>query len=431
MDSASWSSIFIFLFLLLASAFFSSAETAYTSMNRIRMGHEAKKGDRRAKKALSLANQYDKLLSTILIGNNTVNIGASAVATIFFVSLTPTYGPAISTVATTLIFLIFGEITPKLVAKLLSASVAKSYSGILNLLMTILSPIIWLLTKWQEFVLRFLPRQQGASISEAELLSLMNVAHTEGSIEEEEHNLLKSAILLDDTEAYTVLTPRIDVDSIDIDDSYEEIEAVFETTNHTRLVVFDDETDTILGTLHERDFNRHLKKQRRLPDYHKNLGDIISKPTFVPGNMNLSDLLKQMQMEKKHLVIVVDERGSMDGIVTMEDIIEKLVGDIWDEHDIVQREIEEVEPGQIIHIQGSLPLEDLFNYFNLEDPDRWDSISVGGLIMEELGRMPENNDEVILKYLHLKVVKVLNGRILDVLVKRLEPLEIEDDQETN
>lgn len=428
MESASLSSLFIFLFLVLTSAFFSSAETAYTSMNRIRMTHEAKRGDRRAKKALALSNQYDKLLSTILVGNNTVNIAASAVATVFFVSLTPTYGATIATVVTTVILLLFGEITPKLVARLMSSPIAKNFSGVLSLVMKLLSPVVWFFTKWQEFILRFLPKQEGASISEAELLSLMNIARTEGSIEDAEHDLLRSAMLFDDTEAYTVLTPRIDVDAIDIDDSYEDIEHVFETTNHTRMVVYDDDTDTIIGTLHERDFNRHLKNQRRLPDYHKNLRDIVSKPIFIPGNMNLSDLLKQMQLQKKHLVIVVDERGSMDGIITMEDIIEKLVGDIWDEHDVVQREIEELEPQKTIHIQASLPLEDLFNYFNLEDPERWDSISVGGLIMEELGRMPENNDEVSLQNLHFKVLKVSNGRILDVIVNRQTPLELDAEE---
>lgn len=415
-------SLFIFIICVILSAFFSSSETAYTSLNRLRMEHEAKQGSRAAKKALNLSQKYDKLLSTILIGNNIVNIAASSVATVFFVSLYPNYGATIATLVTTLILLLFGEITPKLIAKILPEIIAKQFASILQLLVQLFKPLVWFFTKWQDWIMGFLPKKSEVTISEAELLSIVGVANEEGSIEDEEHRLVRAAIKLDDTDIYPILTPRLDVDAIDIKSSDQEIEAVFEESNHTRLIVYDGDIDRLVGTLHERDYNRNLKRKLRHESY-KSLESIIAKPHYIPTTTILSDLLAYMQENKCHLVFVIDEFGSFEGIVTMEDILERLVGNIWDEHDIVERDIHIIEEHQVIRIPGIFSLDDLYEYFDLIPNQDWDSNTVAGLIMESLNRMAEPNDQIEIDGLSFKVEKVVKGRILEVLVTKIEEFE--------
>ena len=410
-------SIGIFILCIILSAFFSSSETAFTSANQHRLKNQAEEGNRQAQQAEKLINQYEQLLSTILIGNNLVNILSSAVATLFFVQLFPIYGATISTIVTTIILLIFGEITPKLVAKLFPEKLAKQFSGILTVLNKLFSPVVWVLSQWQRLVIGLLPVKNSPSISEDELLTMLNVAKSEGTLEDDEHDLVRAAIRFDDTEVSQIITPRIDIDGIDIESSFEEIDQVFEQTNHTRLAVYDGTIDELIGTIHERDFNRFVKRHANHPESNKDLRSIISKPHYVPITMLLSDLLQFMQLNKVHLSYVIDEFGSIQGIVTMEDILERLVGDIWDEHDQIELELTEIEPQQKIQVSGLMTLEDLYDYFDKRYEGDWDSSTVSGLIMELIHRMPEVGDCVEIDQLKITVESIDNGRVMSALVE--------------
>ncbi|PKY87581.1 HlyC/CorC family transporter [Falseniella ignava] len=410
-------SIGIFILCIFLSAFFSSSETAFTSANQHRLKNQAEEGNRQAQQAEKLINQYEQLLSTILIGNNLVNILSSAVATLFFVQLFPIYGATISTIVTTIILLIFGEITPKLVAKLFPEKLAKQFSGILTVLNKLFSPVVWVLSQWQRLVIDLLPVKNSPSISEDELLTMLNVAKSEGTLEDDEHDLVRAAIRFDDTEVSQIITPRIDIDGIDIESSFEEIDQVFEQTNHTRLAVYDGTIDELIGTIHERDFNRLLKRHANHPESNKDLRSIISKPHYVPITMLLSDLLQFMQLNKVHLSYVIDEFGSIQGIVTMEDILERLVGDIWDEHDQIELELTELEPQQKIQVSGLMTLEDLYDYFDKRYEGDWDSSTVSGLVMELIHRMPEVGDCVEIDQLKITVESIDNGRVMSALVE--------------
>ena len=410
-------SIGIFILCIFLSAFFSSSETAFTSANQHRLKNQAEEGNRQAQQAEKLINQYEQLLSTILIGNNLVNILSSAVATLFFVQLFPIYGATISTIITTIILLIFGEITPKLVAKLFPEKLAKQFSGILTVLNKLFSPVVWVLSQWQRLVIDLLPVKNSPSISEDELLTMLNVAKSEGTLEDDEHDLVRAAIRFDDTEVSQIITPRIDIDGIDIESSFEEIDQVFEQTNHTRLAVYDGTIDELIGTIHERDFNRFVKRHANHPESNKDLRSIISKPHYVPITMLLSDLLQFMQLNKVHLSYVIDEFGSIQGIVTMEDILERLVGDIWDEHDQIELELTEIEPQQKIQVSGLMTLEDLYDYFDKRYEGDWDSSTVSGLVMELIHRMPEVGDCVEIDQLKITVESIDNGRVMSALVE--------------
>lgn len=410
-------SIGIFILCIFLSAFFSSSETAFTSANQHRLKNQAEEGNRQAQQAEKLINQYEQLLSTILIGNNLVNILSSAVATLFFVQLFPIYGATISTIVTTIILLIFGEITPKLVAKLFPEKLAKQFSGILTVLNKLFSPVVWVLSQWQRLVIDLLPVKNSPSISEDELLTMLNVAKSEGTLEDDEHDLVRAAIRFDDTEVSQIITPRIDIDGIDIESSFEEIDQVFEQTNHTRLAVYDGTIDELIGTIHERDFNRFVKRHANHPESNKDLRSIISKPHYVPITMLLSDLLQFMQLNKVHLSYVIDEFGSIQGIVTMEDILERLVGDIWDEHDQIELELTEIEPQQKIQVSGLMTLEDLYDYFDKRYEGDWDSSTVSGLVMELIHRMPEVGDCVEIDQLKITVESIDNGRVMSALVE--------------
>ena len=410
-------SIGIFILCIFLSAFFSSSETAFTSANQHRLKNQAEEGNRQAQQAEKLINQYEQLLSTILIGNNLVNILSSAVATLFFVQLFPIYGATISTIVTTIILLIFGEITPKLVAKLFPEKLAKQFSGILTVLNKLFSPVVWVLSQWQRLVIGLLPVKNSPSISEDELLTMLNVAKSEGTLEDDEHDLVRAAIRFDDTEVSQIITPRIDIDGIDIESSFEEIDQVFERTNHTRLAVYDGTIDELIGTIHERDFNRFVKRHANHPESNKGLRSIISTPHYVPITMLLSDLLQFMQLNKVHLSYVIDEFGSIQGIVTMEDILERLVGDIWDEHDQIELELTEIEPQQKIQVSGLMTLEDLYDYFDKRYEGDWDSSTVSGLVMELIHRMPEVGDCVEIDQLKITVESIDNGRVMSALVE--------------
>jgi len=419
MSSNQLNSIIFFVILIFLSAFFSSSETAYTSVNRIRLQNEANDGNQSAKNALNLQENFDALLSTILIGNNLVNIASSAIATLFFVEISPTYGPTIATIVTTFLLLLFGEITPKLLAKFYSETFSKFSAPVLSFLMTLFKPFVWLFGRWQNFVKKISSMEGKDTISEKELLAIVDEARLDKSIEQEEHQLVRAAIEFDDIAISSILTPRVDVIAFDLNDSVEEIEDLFAQTPFSRLVVYDGSVDDVEGTLHVKDFYRYLNAQKKDQQKYESLEDLLVKPLFVPPNISPSSLLNSMQRKHTHVGIVVDEYGSMIGIATMEDVLEELVGEIWDESDVVRADIRQLNDSNKYLVQGTYSLEKLFDLFDLRLQDEWDSSTVSGFIIEQFERIPTNNEVLQYKNLEITIVNAQKQRVNEVVVTQI------------
>lgn len=417
MDSDLISNILIFLGFVVISAVFSSAETSYSSLNTIRLTNEAHEGDQRAKQVLELEAQFDQLLSSILIGNNIANIASSAIATVFFVKLNPIYGPAIATGVTTFILLLFGEITPKLVAKLMPERLAKLLAPFLRMMMFIFTPINWILSMWQKMVRRFINVEEEPSISEEELLFLVDEAKDEGSLEDDEHQLVRAAIQFDDINISAIYTPRVDVVAFDVHSTDEEIEQLFHRYPYSRLIVYEDTIDNVIGAMHERDFHRYIRAKQ-----HNNLTKVtkfslLTEVLFVPSVMILSELLRLMQQEQIHMGIVVDEHGGMMGIVTMEDVLEELVGEIFDERDVEENKIRPTDNPNIFQVEGSTELVKFFDAFSIEDEHSWISSTVGGFVIEQFGHVPEVGDQLIFHHLLLTVSAAQKRKITSITVE--------------
>ena len=429
MDGSQINSIIIFIVCVGFSAFFSSSETAYTSVSRIRLKHASEDGDRQAQKALNLQQNFESLLSTILIGNNLVNIAASSIATLFFINLFPTYGATIATVATTVILLLFGEITPKLIAKVYSEPVAKKVATPINLLMKIFTPFVWIFSQWQKFIRRIIPLTNNELISEEELLSIVDEARLGGSIEKEEHKLVKAAIEFDDMDISAILTPRVDVIGFDINDTDAEIQALYVSSPFTRMVVYDEDVDNVVGTLHVKDFFRYLDAKENNLDKYNSIHDLLTKPLLVPPTIALSDLLTSMQEAFTHIAVVVDEFGGMIGIVTMEDVLEELVGEIWDESDVVRTDIRKLKEPDTYLIQGTCSIDKLFELFHIKTDEVWMSNTVNGFIIEQFEYIPENNEVLYYNDLKFTIVNALRQRVNEVVVERIPLSETGHEQE--
>ena len=340
MDSHIGYSIGIIVIFVVLSAYFSATETAFTSLNRIRLKNLAGDGDKRAKRVLELESKYDNLLSTILIGNNIVNIGMTAVATALFLELTPQYGATLSTVVVTVVVLIFGEISPKSLAKESPESFAMFSSGFINVLMVILTPINFVFSQWKKLLAKIFKVVDNRGITEDELLTIVEEAETEGNLAAGQSELIQNAIEFNELEAWDVLTPRVDIKAIEIDSTKKDVAKMFMETGYSRLPVYEDDLDKILGVLNQKDFHNYISGSK------KTISDYVKPVVYVAGSMKAADLLKKLQVNKTHIAIIVDEYGGTAGLVTMEDIIEELVGDIYDEHDEVEsQEITQLQDG--------------------------------------------------------------------------------------
>lgn len=432
MDSGHITSIIIFFICIILSAYFSSSETAFTSARAVKLKTKAKNGDRRAARAVKLQNRFEEVLSTILIGNNLVNIASSSVATVFFVSFYPTYGATISTIVTTIILLLLAEITPKLLAKLAPEKIAKLSSPILEILLVVFKPLVWLLSQWQRMIKKVLPVSSVNSLSEEELLSFVDEARVDGSIEHEEHRLVKAAIEFDDVDVSTILTPRVDVVGVDIEDSDDKIETTFDQHPFSRLIVYDESVDNVVGVLHQKDFHRYLRAKHHNQLRVQSVINLVSEVLYVPPVIKLSDLLRLMQRNKNHMAVVVDEHGGMSGIATMEDALEELVGEIWDETDVVENEIEELdEDVETYLVKGTYSIEKLLTQLELDFSEDWISNTVSGFVIEQLERVPKSNDSFQYGGYEFIVLDAQKRRVNEVLIRAIEKNEETDDEESD
>ena len=410
MTSDSSTSVLIIIFCVLFSGYFSATETAFSSLNRIRVKNLAEKGDKKAKLVLDLLENFDSLLSTILIGNNIVNIACASVATLLFVRLLgEEQGPSVATIVITIVVLIFGEVTPKSIAKENPERFAMFAAPFLNVLMIILTPFNFLFIQWKKLISKIFHTENDYSITEEELLTIVEEAEQEGRIDEQESSLIRSAIEFSEQEAIDILTPRIDIVGVPHDATKEEIAQVFEETNYSRLPVYKESIDHIIGILYQKDFYN-------LDDEETSFEHIIRPALFITESKKIGELLQELQNKKSHIAIVLDEYGGTTGIVTLEDILEELVGEIWDEHDEVINEIEKISDTEYI-VHGSTNLEDLFEVLDMgmkinEEVEEMGVVTVSGWVMEEvLERIPSKGDVGTWQNLKVTVLEMDENRV--------------------
>ena len=410
MDSTCIAIIVILVILVGLSAWCSSTETAYSSVNKVRLKNKAEDGNPRAQNALDLLEKYDKVLSCILIGNNIVNLTAATLGTVLFTKLLgPVYGPAASTVVLTIIVLIFGEITPKSVAKDAPERFALFSAPFIRLWIWVLTPLNFLFSQWKKMVSRFFKTDDDAKMSHEELLRFMEDVEQDGGIDENEGELLRNALEFRDLTAAEILTHRIDLEAVDIGESHEEIARAFTQSRFSRLLVYRDTIDQIVGVLHQKDFYINGKMTDQP------IAEIMTEPLFVYQHTKIRDILKMLQHQKSHVAVVVDDFGGTLGIVTMEDILEELVGEIWDEHDEVEEDFEKLDENTY-RVDCSVSLEDFMEFFDVKLES--DSVSVGGWVMEQLNRVPVKGDSFAVQNLEITVSGLSAHRVSSVTVRQ-------------
>ena len=414
MDDGSIFMIVALIILIGLSAFFSAAETAYNSLNEIRLRSKAEDGDAKAAHTLALVERYDSLLSTILIGNNIVNIGASSLATVLFTRLVGgVYGPTVSTIVMTLLVLAFGEITPKSMAKEMPETMAMAFAPVLSALVTIFTPLNALFGAWKKFLAKRFDTGEKDTITEGELMTMVSEAENDGELTDRESQLIRSAIEFDDVEVEEILTPRVDVIAVEDDLSLDEVADTFAESGYSRLPVYHGTIDNIIGVVHEKDF--YLGRLRK----DTTLEDLVKPTLYTTGSTQISQLLRTLREQHHHMAVVVDEYGGTEGIITLEDILEELVGEIWDEHDEATEDFRRQSDGSWI-VLGSAGVDDLYERLGLPEDEDIDSNTVNGLVQEKTCHLPKVGDRFTLGEYDGVVTRTAKRRVTEV---RLTPAE--------
>ncbi|MDE6003942.1 MAG: hemolysin family protein [Oscillospiraceae bacterium] len=405
-------SVFIIFICVLFSMYFSATETAFNSISRVRLKNKAEEGNRKAMLVLKLSEHYDEMLSTILIGNNIVNIACSSIATLLFVRLLQDndLGATVSTIVITIILLIFGEISPKTIAKESPEKIAMFSAPFLNFLIKILKPFTFIFKQWQDLLSKIFQSSEESGITEQELLTIVDEAEQGGGIDKDESELIRSAIAFNELEVRDIFTPKIDIEAIPADSSKEHVASVFSESNYSRLPVYEKSIDNIIGILYYKDFY-HTAFQRKTE-----ISEIVKPVLFVPKSKKISDLRKELQEQQQHIAVVMDEFGCTVGLVTLEDILEELVGEIWDEHDEIVREIQKVSENLFI-VSGKANVEKIFEMLEIDSD--FEAITIGGWVMEVLEKIPAQDDVFESDGLRVRVMKMSGKRIEQVEIARL------------
>ncbi len=417
MDSGSiMLEVIVLLILLSCSAYFSATETAFTSYNRAKMKNEAEDGGKLAALVLKLSEKFEKLLATVLIGNNIVNIVATSLSTVLFVSLIKNgeLAVTVSTIVMTLSVLIFGEITPKTVAKRSPERYAKKSAKLLNGFIVLLTPLTAVFNIWQHFVIKIMHSEDGSGVTEDEIITVVEEAANGGEIDEQESELIKNVIKFSDLDVNDILTPRVDVEAVEIGWDRQRIAEVFSATEFSRLPVYEENLDSIKGILYQKDFYN---------DSNAPVSALVKPVKFIFSSMKISRLLKLFQETKCHMVVVTDEYGGTEGIVTLEDVLESLVGEIYDEHDEVIEDITSLG-GDDYTVVGGCSIDRFYEYFNLEEiPDDSDITTVSGFAAHSLGKIPDEGDTFDYENLTVTVTKTDSNRVLELKVHKNEKPE--------
>ncbi len=413
--------IAVIALLVLFSAFFSSTETAFSSVSRIRLKNKAENGNKKAKKALYIVEHYDKALAAILVGNNIVNIASSALATLLFVSfLGDATGTVVSTVVLTIVVLICGEVIPKNFAIENNEQICLAFAGVLRFFMVIFTPVTFLLLKLTDAVKKISSKNKKKSptVTEDELKYIVESIEEEGVLEEQESELVQSALEFDEKTAYDILTPRVDLVAIDINDDMENIKEIVLRERYSRIPVYKDNIDNIVGVLHSRDFLEVLLSGR-IPDINK----LMQPAYYIYRSKKLSALLADFKYKKLHIAVVTDDYGGTLGIVTMEDLLEQIVGDIWDEDEEIEHKYKKTGDHRY-EISGDMNIDDMLELFDKDEKYlHSDSKSVGGWVIEQIGDIPENGSVFTYKELTVTVDSVEDQRINTVTVLYKEEKE--------
>ncbi len=421
----------VVIFLLICSAFFSSAETSFSSVNLLRMKTYAEEKRKGALKALYICEHYEKAIITILVGNNLVNIASTTICAYILSTtvLSPTLANLLNTVVMTIIILIFGEITPKCLAKLNPEKAALRYSNLLFFLMKLLTPLTFLFQKLQGAFKKNKDADKAPTVTENELESIIDTMQEEGVIDQDNAQLLQGVFDLNEKTAYDVMTPRVDVIAVEQNETNENIKKVFVDTQYSRMPVYDDDIDHVVGILSQKDFFTALLKSDKV-----DIKKLMVKPMFLNENMKLDDVIRKMQKEKKHMAVIADEHGGTSGIITLEDAIEEMFGEIYDEHDDeeVKENLVKISDNQYL-IDADMDIKDLFEQLEIEHLPESQYSTIGGFIFELAESMPyvgqeltfETIDETIDDDANLvqnaikmifKITKVEDNRIREVLL---------------
>lgn len=390
------------------SAFFSASETAYAAASRLKLKTMVAEGRRNAATALKLSEEYDRLLTCILVGNNVVNIAATSMATLLFTLWARDYGVTLSTIVMTLLILLFGEITPKTLAKEAPEKVALAVARPLSLMVAILYPVTLFFAGWKRLMHRYFTHTPDVSRVEAEIMTMVDEAQHEGDLEKNEGELIRSAIEFHEQDAMAILTHRVDVTALEDTATMEEAANLFRESGYSRLPVYHEDMDHVVGILHEKDFYRGQHEGC------SNILDIMVPPVLAPATIRISKLLKVFQESKTHMVILLDEFGGTEGLVTMEDVLEELVGDIYDEHDEVDEAMVAQPDGSYL-VDGSMQLTEMLTCFKLEDI--FEADTVGGWAAEMLGEIPSPGDTFDHPPLTCQVVEMDKRRVTRLMIR--------------
>ena len=413
--------------LILLSAFFSATETAYSCANKIKLKSMVAAGKKHAKAVYTFAeDKYDKLITTILVGNNVVNLSASALAIALFAKILhgsdfPLTPSTVSTIVMTLVVLVVGEVTPKFVASVYPEKFCFFFYPLMQLFYWILRPVSILFDGYKALLRKIFKLKEDDAVTDEELMSLVDEAEEDGTLKEDESELLRSALEFDDLKVEDILVPRVDLVAISKDSTMDEILAVFRENCYSRLPVYEGTIDNVVGLIHERDFyNAYLTGD-------KDIAHFIQDISFTTEYTRISTLLKQLQREKIHMAAVSDEYGGLVGIVTLEDILEELVGEIWDEHDE-----EEVLFGAIAQdeywVDGKCSLEEFFSLYEIEQEDEnFEANTVGGWVTEKGGGIPPVGEIFSFRCVEIKVVKTTRQKVLKIRSRRIEEVLSEEE----
>lgn len=408
--------------LILLSGVFSAVETSFSSASKIRLRSMANDGNESAKKVLKILDHFDRFLTTILIGNNVVNIASATVGTVLFTRYFQANGPTISTIVMTILVLLFGEMTPKSIAKMIPERFSCAMVGFVQVMVFLLFPLTWLLSGWKWLMSKLIPIEEDDGDITDDLITMVDEAEKEGDLQEHESSLISAAIEFRDLEVKDVFTPRVDIVAVDVNEDLKEIEETFRINSYSRLPVYEETIDHIIGVIHEKDFYDLL--------YHKknDLHSIITKVINTSPNTHIYELMQILQREKLHMAVVLDEWGGTDGLITLEDIVEELVGEIWDEHDVVEEFYTKISDNEYL-VKGEAEVDDLFERFDIEvkEEEEDDYNSVSGWAIAQLGHIPEVGESFQFENLFVQITKADNRKVNEVRI-RVEEKEQEEEE---
>ncbi len=392
--------VLLIIVCLIFSAYFSATETAFNTVNRIKLKNMAEKGDKNAILVQKLLNQYENFITTILIGNNIVNISATSIATVLCVKYYgEDKGPALATLYITILILIFGEITPKTVAVGLAETFSRLSAPFLKILLFIFMPITFLFGLWQKAMLKIFKPKDRKSVTDDEILTIVKTAEEEGEIDKQESALIYNSIDFNETLTEEILTPRVDIEAAEEHSSKQEVKNLFARTKYSRIPVYRKDVDHIIGVLYQKDF------YNKVYESDKPVNSIIRPVIYTSEYKPIGELFRELQKKKIHMAVVIDEYGGTRGIVTMEDILEELVGEIWDEHEEAEPEFQKLSDKEY-RVSGSGNLAKLYEKFNLEPIEDPEAVTVSGWLIDEIGHLPKAGDSYKIGRFSIRIRKV-------------------------